>query len=86
MEDVDHRFEIIEHDPLARRESVYRGRAQAVVFFQARFNFIRDCFDLRLRVRRTDHKKIREAGNSGKIENDDVFSLFVRGELGAGRG
>jgi len=30
---VDHHFEIIEHDPLARRKSVDRGRAQAVVFF-----------------------------------------------------
>jgi hypothetical protein len=57
-----------------------------VIFFQARFNFIRDRFQLRLGVRRTDHEKVGEAGNSGKIENNDVFSLFVRGEFGAGRG
>jgi hypothetical protein len=35
---------------------------------------------------RTDHEEIGKAGDSGKIENDDVFGLFVRGELGAGRG
>ncbi len=33
MEDVDHDFEIIEHDPLARRKTVDRGRAPAVIFF-----------------------------------------------------
>jgi hypothetical protein len=35
---------------------------------------------------RTDHEEIGKAGDFGKIENDDVFGLFVRGELGAGRG
>jgi len=33
MEDVDHDFEIIEHDPLARRKSVDRRGAPAVILF-----------------------------------------------------
>jgi hypothetical protein len=32
MEDVDHNFEIIEHDPLARRKSVDRGGSPAMIF------------------------------------------------------
>jgi len=47
VEDVDDDFEIIEHDPLARRKTVDRCRAQAVIFL------------------------------AGKIENVDVFGLFV---------
>jgi hypothetical protein len=86
MEDVDDDFEIIEHDPLARRKTIDRSRAPAVVFAQSRFNFARDRFQLRLRAGRTNHEKIGEAGNSGEIENDDVFCLLVRSELGAGRG
>ena len=86
MEDVDHDFEIIEHDPLACRKSVDRGGAPAVVFFQSRFDFVRDRFELRLRRCRTDDEEIGEAGNTGEIENDDVFGLFVRGKVGAGRG
>ena len=31
MEDVDHRFEVIEHDPLTRRETVDGRRTPAVV-------------------------------------------------------
>jgi hypothetical protein len=44
MEDVDHDLEIIEHDPLARGESVNRRRAQTVIFLQPRFDFVRDRF------------------------------------------
>ena len=86
MEDVDHDLEIIEHDPLARRKTIDRGRAQAVIFLQSRFNFVRDRFELRFRSHRTNDEKIGETGNAGQIENDDVFGLFVRGKLGAGRG
>jgi hypothetical protein len=57
-----------------------------VIFLQSRFDFVRDRFELRLRAGRTDHEEIGEAGNAGKIEDDDVFGLLVRGELGAGRG
>jgi len=86
VEDVDNHFEIIEHDPLARRKTVNRRGAQTVIFFQSRLNFIGDRLELRLRSGRTNDKEIGEAGDAGKIENDDFFGLFVRGELGAGRG
>ena len=84
MEDVNHDLEVIEHDPLTRRKTVDRGRAQSVIRFQPRFDFVGDRFQLRLRAGRTDDKEIGEAGNAGEIQNDDVFGLFVRGELGAG--
>jgi len=32
MEEVDHHFQVIEYDPLARWKTVYRSRAQAVIF------------------------------------------------------
>jgi hypothetical protein len=86
VEDVDDDFEVIEHDPLTRREPVDRGRPPSVVFAQARFDLVRDGFELRLRTCRTDHEKIGEAGNAGEVENDDLFGLLVRSELGTGRG
>jgi hypothetical protein len=85
VEDVDDDFKVIEHDPLARRETVDCGRAPSVIFAQTRLNFIRDRFELRFRACRTNHEEIGEAGNSGEIENDDVFGFLVGSELGAGR-
>jgi hypothetical protein len=86
VEDVDNHFEIIEHDPLARRKTVNRRGAQTVIFFQSRLNFIGDRLELRLRSGRANDEEIGEAGDAGKIEHDDFFGLFVRSELGAGRG
>jgi hypothetical protein len=83
---VDDDFEIIEHDPLTRRKSVNRGRAASVIFTQSRFNFVRNRLELRFRARRADDEKIGEAGDSGEIQNDNVFGLLVRSELGTGRG
>jgi len=77
VKDVNHDFEIIEYDPLARRKTVDRGRAQTVIFLQSRFNFVRDRFELRFRSRRTDDEKIGETRNAGQVENDDVFGLFI---------
>jgi hypothetical protein len=86
VEDVDHDFEIIEHDPLTRWEAINRRRASPVVFAQAGLDLVGNGFELRLRRCRTDNEEIGEAGDAGEIEDDDVFSLFVRGELGAGLG
>jgi hypothetical protein len=86
MENVDDDFEVIEHDPLTCRKTVDRGRAQAMIFLQARFDFVRDRLQLRFGARRANDEEVGEAGDAGQIENDDVFSLFVGGELGAGRG
>jgi hypothetical protein len=33
---------------------------------------------------RANDEKIGEGGDAAEIDDDDVFSLFVRGELGAG--
>lgn len=77
MKDVDHHFEIIEHDPLTRWKAVDRSRSQPVIFFQSCFDLVRDRLELRLRCGRTNHEVIGKAGDPGKIENNDVFSLFV---------
>ena len=86
VKDVDHNLEVIEHDPLARRKTVDRCGAPALIFSQPCFNFVRDRFQLRLGTGRANHEVIGEAGNSGEIEDNDVFRLFVRSELGASRG
>jgi hypothetical protein len=86
MEDVNHDFKVIEHDPLAGRKTVNRSSPSSMVFAQARFNFVRDGLQLRLGAGRTNHEEVGEAGNSSEIEDDNVFSLLVGSELGAGRG
>jgi hypothetical protein len=86
VENVDDHFEVIEHDPLARRETVDRRGASPVIFAQARFNFASNRFQLRLGAGGTDDEEVSKAGNSGEIENDDVFGFLVGSEVGAGRG
>jgi len=44
MKDVDHYFEVIEDDPLARGKSINCGRPSTVIFPQSRFNFVRNRF------------------------------------------
>jgi hypothetical protein len=41
---------------------------------------------VRLRGSRADHEEIGEARNALEIEDDDVFRLFIRSEIGAGPG
>ena len=41
---------------------------------------------MRLGCARANDEEIGEGGNAAQIDDDNVFSLFVRGELGAGRG
>jgi hypothetical protein len=48
MEDVDNDFEIIEHDPLARRKTVDRGGPHLMIVPQSRLNLVGDGFQLRL--------------------------------------
>ncbi len=86
MEDVDDDFEVIEDDPLTRRKPVDRRSATIVVVSQPRFDLIGYGFKLRLGTGRANDKEIGEAGNTCQIQNDNVFRLFVGGELGAGRG
>ena len=49
MEDVDNDVEIVEHDPLARRKTVYRRGAQLMIVSQSGLNLIGDGLQLRLR-------------------------------------
>jgi len=86
MEDVDDNFEIIDHDPLAGRETVDRRSPPAMLVAQSGFDLIGDGFELRLGARRANDKEIGEARDSGEIEDDNVFGFLVRSELGAGRG
>jgi aspartyl-tRNA synthetase len=77
VEDVDYYFEVIEDNPLARRKTVDRGCATIVVVAQARFDLIGNGFELGLGTGRANDKEIGEAGDAGKIQNDDVFGLFI---------
>jgi hypothetical protein len=83
VEYVHDDLQIIEHDPLAAGKPVDRGRFDGVPFFEAGLNLAGDRFEMRFGSPRADGEEIRESGNSAQIEDDDIFRLFVRGELGA---
>ena len=83
MEDMDDDLQIIEHDPLASRESIDRGCANSVVLLQPRFDLARNRFQMRLGSSRTNDKKIGEGGNPAQIHDNDLFCFLVGSELGA---
>ena len=85
-EDVHNDLHVIEDDPLARRETVYRDSANAMVVLQSIFNRARDRLQVRLRRSRANNEEIGEARDSLEIEDDDVLCFFVRGKIGAGPG
>ena len=86
MEDVDDNLHVIEHDPLARWETVYRDGAHAMVVLQPPLHLARDRFQMRLGRARADDEVIGEGRDSLEIEDNDVLRLFVRREIGAGFG
>jgi hypothetical protein len=81
MEDVGDDLQVIEHNPLAGRKSINRCRPNGVIFPKARLNFVRDRLELRFGAARADHEEIGEGGNFTQVDDDDVFRLFVGGEL-----
>lgn len=83
MEDVHDHLQVIEHDPLARRETVDRRGANSVILAQAFLDLTGNRAQMRLRCSGTDDEKIRKAGNAAQVENRDVFRLFVVGQFGA---
>jgi hypothetical protein len=83
MKDVHDDLHVIDHDPLTRGKSVDGNRADAVISLQAAFDFARDCLEVRFRRSGADHEKIGEGRDALEIEDDDLFRLFVRGQLGA---
>ena len=84
MKDVHHHIGVVRDDPLARRESVDRHRLDVVVLLQAIVQLSSNGLEMRLRGSRADDKKIGEGRYGAKVENNDVFGLFVRCEFGAG--
>jgi hypothetical protein len=55
-----------------------------MVFTQARFDFVCNRFQLRLRRAGANHKKIRKRRDAAQIQHNDVLGLFVRGKFRAG--
>jgi hypothetical protein len=86
MKDVHDDLHVIEHDPLARRESIHGDGAHAVIVFQPAFDFARDRFEVRLGGSRANDKKIGESRDALEIEDYNVLRLFIRREIGAGFG
>jgi hypothetical protein len=81
---VDDHLHVIEHDPLARRKSVDRNGADALLLFQPILDLAGDRLQMRFRRSRANDEEIGEAGDALKIEDDDVFRFFVRRVIGAG--
>jgi hypothetical protein len=86
MEDVDHHLEIVEHYPLASRETIDRSRSDRMIFFQPRLDLAGNRFDMRLGCGRADDKEIGESGNASQIQDDDSLCLLVRGKFAARSG
>jgi hypothetical protein len=84
MKNVDNYLQVIEDDPLAGREPVDCHGSNRMILSQPRFNFICDCFKLRLGRGRADHEEIGERRDRAQIQDDDVLRLFNRGEICAG--
>ena len=83
MKYVHDHLHVVEHDPLARGETVQRHRSNSVVLFQAAFDLPRDRFQMRFRRARAEDEKIREARDASQIENDDVLGFFAISQFGA---
>ena len=83
VEDMDDYLQIIEHDPLAGRKSVDRGRANTVILLQLRLDLACNRLQMRLGGSRTNDKEIGERGNPAQIHDNDLFCFFVGSELGA---
>jgi hypothetical protein len=83
MKHMDNYLQVVEHDPLAGRETVNCHRSNRMILPQARFNFVCDCFKLRLGRGRANYEEIGERGDRAQIQDDDVLRLFVGGEFRA---
>jgi hypothetical protein len=83
---VDDDLQVVEHDPLARGETVHRPGTNAVILLHPVFDCACDRLQMRFRGPRADNEEIGEARNSLQIQNDDILRLFIRGEIGAGFG
>jgi hypothetical protein len=81
MKHMDNYLQVVEHDPLAGRETVNCHRSNRMILPQPRFNFVCDCFKLRLGCGRADYEEIGERRDRAQIQDDDVLRLFVRGEF-----
>jgi hypothetical protein len=60
MKNVHNDLEIIEHDPLTRRETVHRDGTDIVIFFQPCLDFVCDRFQLWLGCARTNNEEVCE--------------------------
>ena len=81
---MDDDLQVIEHDPLARGKSVHGNSPDAVLVSQPFLDLARDRFQMRLGSSRANDEVIREARDSLKIEDDDVFGFLVVRVTGAG--
>ena len=86
MKDVHDDLHVIEHDPLAGRESIDRNRAQAMIVLEPPFDFARDRFQVRFRRAGANHEKIGEGGDSPEIEDNNLLRLLVRRKVSASLG
>lgn len=86
MKHVHDYLHVIEHNPLARRKSIHRNRAETVIGFEPPFDFARDGFQVGLGRAGADHEKISKGRNTLEIENDYLLRFFVRREVSASPG
>jgi len=83
MENVHNYLEVIQHDPLARGETVDRRCPDAMILPQLCLYFAGDRLQMWLRCSRADNEEIGESGDSAQVEDDNIFRLLIRGQFGA---
>ena len=84
VKNVDNHLQEIKHHPLAGGKSIDRDGSNRMILSQPCFEFVCNCFQLRLGRAGTNHKKICKCRDAAQIQHNDVFRLFVRGEFRAG--
>ena len=85
IKDMHHEIAVINQNPFGVLIT-FHARRGITMTLQLLNHFVGDRLHLSPICAGTDDEEIGKAGDTRKIENDNIFSLFVRGELGAGRG
>ena len=79
MEDVHKHADVVNDDPLANREAVYRRRPLAEPLLELVLDLAGDGFEVRFAGARADQVIIRDRRNTAQIERGDVDGFFLGG-------
>jgi hypothetical protein len=79
VENVNKHVVVIDHQPLAGRDSFRRKRGQAKFSVQTFSNSRTNGFEMWFGGGRANHEKVGERRDAAQIKDDDIFGLFILG-------